>query len=188
MGDLDGERVTLRRFLSDLPGDFDLLELGERFRFLISVPEEVDLRRRRSLTGLSDGELEGDLRRRRGGDRDRDADSLGAGELDLRAGDADLDVCLGNLLLSWLGDHDLSLRPPARGGGARRDCRAGDRERSMEGERRRRRGGVRDRPDEGERRARRGGGDAERLPIGERRRSRELSRRPPRPRPLPPGT
>lgn len=184
----------------DLLGDLDLLELGERLRLLTSAREpcesasEGERRRRRCLAGLLDRELLGDLRRRRGGVRDRDLDTLGAGELDLSFGVTDRKVCLGNLLLSWLGDHDLSLRPPsrrARGEGERRVRRGGDFERLVEGDRRtRRRGGVRERSDEGERRARRGGGEAERLPGGERWRSRDLSRRPtrPRPRPPPPGT
>lgn len=190
-GVLDGERVPLRRDRLDLTGDRDRLELGERFRLFVSgrgrgesAPEELCLRRR-SLIGLRDRELESDLRRRRGGVRERDADILSAGELDLTGGEADREVCLGNLLLSWLGDHDLSLRPPDRGGGERRERRGGDLERSIEGDRRGRcRGGVRDRSDEGERRERRGGGDIERSFEGDRRRSREWSRRPPRACPL----
>lgn len=168
-GEFDGDRVTrflLRRLrLGDL--DLDLLGLGERLRFLISAgdleptSEEECLRR---LTGLTDRELL-DLarpRRRRGGVRDCDLDSLGAGELAFSLGEADRDRCLGSLLLSLLGDHDLSRRPFLRwrrGDGERLDRRAGDRERSLEGERLRRRGGLREGPDDGERRARRGGGD-----------------------------
>lgn len=194
-GESDGERVILRLALPDLSGDLDLLELKDRLRFFMSAREpcesasEEGCLRRRSLTGLTDRELEDSLRRRRGGVGDRDVDSLGAGEFDLTGGVIDREVCLGSLLLSWLGDHDLSLRPAERRGGERRVRRGGDLERSDEGERRtRRRGGVRERSDEGERRARRGGGDAERLSEGERRRPREWSRRPPRPRPLPAGT
>lgn len=178
----EGERVCLRRDLLVLTGDLDRLELSERFRLFISgreaadsTPEELYLRRR-LFTGLLDRELEGDLRRRRGGVRERDTDTLGAGELDLTGGETDREVCLGSLLLSWLGDHDLSLRPPDRG--ERRERRGGDLERSVEGDRGRRRGGVRDRSDEGERRARRGGGDMERSLERERRRSREGERRP----------
>lgn len=182
-----------RRFLPVRLRDLDLLELGERFRFLMSAREpcesasEEECLRRRSRTGLMEL-LARDRRRRRGGVRDRDLDSLGAGELDLPSGVTDREVCLGNLLLSWLGDHDLSFLPLARGE-ERRVRRGGDLERSEEGDLRvRRRGGVRDRSDDGERRERRGGGDAERLAEGERRRSRDLSRRPSRPRPLPLGT
>lgn len=164
----DGERVCLRADILDLTGDRDLLELSERLRLLLlgrdpadSAADELCLRRR-SLTGLLEREVESDLRRRRGGVRDRDADSLGAGELDLTGGEIDRELCLGNLLLSWLGDHGLCLRPPDRGGGDRRERGGGDLERSIEEDRRgRRRGGVRDRSDEGERRARRGGGDME---------------------------
>jgi hypothetical protein len=139
--------------------------------------------------GLADREvLEGERRRR----RDSDGDTLGAGELDLAGGERE--VCLDSLLLSRIGDSDLSLRPPdrlagdlVREGEARRVRRGGDLGRSDDGDRRVRRlgGGDRDGSDEGERRVRRGGGDAERLPEGERRRSRDLSRRPPRPRPRP---
>lgn len=138
-----------------------------------SASEEECLRRR-SLMGLR--ELLGDLRRRRGGVRERERDTLGGGELDLSffgGGDTEREVFLGSLRLSLLGDQDLSrLR---RGGG--------DLERLEEGDlRARRRGEVLERSEEGERRVRRGGGEAERLPKGERRRSRDLSRRPPRPR------
>ena len=186
-----GDRRRLR--------DRDLLELGERLRFLISAreplestPDEVESLRRRSLTGLADREvLEGECRRRRGGVLDSDGDTLGAGELDLAGGERD--VCLDSLLLSRIGDSDLSLRPPdrlagdlLRDGEARRVRRSGDLDRLDDGDRRARRlgGGDREGSDEGERRVRRGG-DAERLPEGERRRSRDLSRRPPRPRPRP---
>lgn len=169
-----------------------------RLRFRISAREpcesasdEADLRLR-SRTGLR--ELLGDLRRRRGGVRDRDLDSLGDGELVFffGFGVTDREVSRGNLLLSLLGDQDLSFR---RGfgdlesaEGERRARRVGgDTERPYEGDlRARRRGGDRERSEEGERRVRRGGGDAERLPDGERRRSRDLSRRPPRPRLGPP--
>jgi len=126
----------------------------------------------------------------------RDLDSLDGGELDLSLalGVTDGEVSLGNLLLSWLGDQDLSL---LRRGGGDLESREGERrlrrgggegDRSDDGDlRARRRGGVRERErsEEGERRTRRGGGEAERLPDGERRRSRDLSR-PPRPRPRPP--
>jgi hypothetical protein len=194
--------VILRLDRPDLLGDLDLdlLILTVRLRFLISTGEpcdmasEEDFRRRRSLTGLL--ELLGDLLRRRGGVRD--LDSLGGGDFDLALpfGVTDGEVSLGSLLLSWLGDHDLSLLRRGRGDvdsrdGERRVRRGrGDLERSDEGDlRTRRRGGVRERErgrsGEGERRTRRGGGEAERLPDGERRRSRDLSR-PPRPRPRPP--
>lgn len=173
-----------RRFRPPLPRDPDLdrLEIGERLRFLISARDpcestsEEEWRRRRSLTGLT--ELLGDLLRRRGGVRDRDRESLGAGELDLPSGLADRDVCLGNLLLSRLGDQDRSRRLADRGGDERRGRRGGVWERSYEGDRLRRRGGLRDRSDEGERRERRGGGEGERLAEGARRRSREASRLP----------
>lgn len=185
--------MTRRLPLPALLRDRDLLEPGERLRFLTSVrestesaPEEVEYLRRRSRTGLMDREdLEGERRRRRGGLCDGDlVRSLGAGELDLSRGELDRELCLGSLLLSWPGDQDLSLRAPRRLGGGelllegdlRRVRRGGDLERSSDGERRvRRLGGLRDGPDDGERRARRGGGDAERLPEGERRRSRDLS-------------
>jgi len=96
-GEFDGDRVA--RFLSrrlrlrDL--DLDLLGLGERLRFLISAgdPEPTSEEERlRRLTGLTDRELL-DLarRRRRGGVRDRDLDSLGAGELVFSLGEADSD-------------------------------------------------------------------------------------------------
>lgn len=80
-GEFEGDRVARRLRLRDR----DLLELGERLRFLISAgdPEPTsEGDRLRSLTGLTDRELL-DLarRRRRGGVRDRDLDSLGAGEL-----------------------------------------------------------------------------------------------------------
>ena len=77
--------------------DLDLLELGSRLRFLISAgdpeptaSEEERLRRR---TGLTDGEVLDLARRwrRRGGVRDRDLDSLGAGELAFLWGDAERD-------------------------------------------------------------------------------------------------
>lgn len=193
-----GERVTRRLALPVLLRDRDLLELMDRLRFLMSVreslesaPDEVERLRRRSRTGLTDMELERERRRRRGGVRDRDR-SLGAGELDLvlNGGELEREVCLGRLLLS-LGD--LSLLRLAGGdllreGERRRTRRGGDLERSVDGERRVRRlgGGDREGSDDSERRVRRGGGDAERLPEGERRRSRDLSRRPPRPRPRPP--
>jgi hypothetical protein len=139
---LDGDRVTLRLVRPELLGDLDvLIILTERLRFFMSTREpcesasDEECLRRRSLTGLR--ELLGDLRRRRGGVRDRDLDSLGGGELDLifSFGVTDLDLCLGNLLLSLLGDQDRSLL--RRGFG---DLESG----------------------EGERRARRGGGDLER--------------------------
>lgn len=102
-----GERVNRRLALPDLLGDLDLLELTERFRFLTSAREpcesasdDGDRLRRLSLTGVTDLELVGDLRRRRGGVRDRDLDSLGAGERDFLGGEIDVEVCLGNLLLS----------------------------------------------------------------------------------------
>lgn len=194
--------MILRFDRPDLLGDLDRLILTESLRFLMSAREpcesasDEECLRRRSRTGL--GELLGDLRRRRGGVRERDRDSLGGGEFDLSffAGEAEREVCLGNLLLSWLGDQDLSLL--RRGGdlesseGERRARRGGgDLDGLEDGDRRRRRGGVRERSEEGERRMRRGGEEAERLPESERRRSRDLSRRPPRPRllpPLPPGT
>jgi hypothetical protein len=169
--------------------DLDLLELGERLRFLRSAGEPEPTsegERLRRRMGLTDRELLDLARRRRGGVRDRDLDSLGAGELAFSFGEADRDVCLGSLRLSLLGDHALS-RPPSlrlrRGEGDRLDRRGGDLERLLEGERLRRLGGVRERSAEGERRARRGGGERVRLPEGERR-SRELSR--PRPLPRPP--
>lgn len=88
-------------------GDLDLLEVGERLRFFRSAREpcesasdEGERLRRRCFAGLLDRELLGDLRWRRGGVRDRDLDSLGAGELDLSFGVTDREVCLGNLLLS----------------------------------------------------------------------------------------
>ena len=192
-----GERVTRRRALPVLLRDRDLLELRDRLRFLISArepfesaPDEVERLRRR--TGLMDKELDGERRRRRGGVRDRDR-SLGAGELDLCliGGELDREMCLGGLLLSRLRDRFL-LRLAGgdllREGDRRRVRRGGDLERSADGERRvrRRGGGDLESSDDGERRVRRGGGDAERLPEGERRRSRDLSRRPPRPRPRPP--
>jgi hypothetical protein len=132
--------------------------------------------RRRSRTGLR--ELLGDRRRRRGGDRERDRDTLGGGELDFPfffLGVTERDMSLGNLLLSLLGDQDLSLLRRGFGDtesreGERRARRGGgDLERSEDGDLRARRlGGVRERPEEGERRVRRGGGEAERLPDGER--------------------
>lgn len=64
--------------------DLDLLELGERLRFLISAGDSEPTsegERLRRLTGLTDRELLDLARRRRGGVRDRDLDSLGAGEL-----------------------------------------------------------------------------------------------------------
>jgi hypothetical protein len=145
-----------------------------------STSDEGERLRRRSLIGLADREvLEGERRRRRGGvrDRDRDRDTLGAGELNL-TGERDREICLDSLLLSRVGDNDLSLRPPDRlaGGGdlvrggeeRRRVRRGGDLDRSDDGDRRvLRLDGERDGPDEGERRVRRGGGDAERLPEGE---------------------
>jgi hypothetical protein len=190
-----GERVSRRLALTELVRDRDLLELGKSLRFLISArepfesaPEDGERLRRRSLTGLADLEVfEGERRRRRSGVRDRDRDTLGAGELDLTGGERDVEICLESLLLSrGVGDSDLFLLPPdrlvggdlLRDGDARRVRRGGDRERRV-----RRLGGDRDGSDEGERRVRRGGGDAERLPEGERRRSRDLSPRPPRPRP-----
>jgi hypothetical protein len=130
-----------------------------------------------------------------GGLRDRDRDTLGAGELDLTGGERDREVCLDSLLLSRVGDSGLVLRPPdrlvagdlLRDGDTRRVRRGGDLDRSVDGDRRvRRLGGDRDGSDDGERRLRRGGGDAERLSEGERRCSRDLSRCPPRPRPRPP--
>jgi hypothetical protein len=191
-----GERVFRRLALTDLVRERDLLEVGESLRFLISArepfesaPEDGERLRRRSLTGLADLEVfEGERRRRRGGVRDRDRDTLGAGELDLTGGERDVEVCLDSLLLSRVGDSDLFFLPPdrlaggdlLREGDARRVRRGGDGERRV-----RRLGGDRDGSDEGERRVRRGGGDAERLPEGERRRSRDLSPRPPRPRPRP---
>jgi hypothetical protein len=195
--------VILRLARPDLLGDLDLLILTERLRFRISTLEpcesasDEECLRRRSRIGLR--ELLGDLRRRRGGVRDRDLDTLGGGELNLFLpfGVTDREVFLGNLLLSLLGDQDLSLLRRGFGDlesreGERRARRGGgDLDRSDEGDlRARRRGGVRERSEEGERRMRRGGGgEAERLPEGERRRSRDLSRRPPRPRPRsPPGT
>ena len=87
-GESEGDRVV--RFLlrpvrlRDL--DLDLLELGERLRFLISAgdPEPTsEGERLRRLTGVTDRELLELARRRRGGVRDRDLDSLGAGELGL---------------------------------------------------------------------------------------------------------
>jgi hypothetical protein len=202
-GDSDGDCVILRLARPDLLGDLDLLILTERLRFLISAREpcesasDEECLRRRSRTGLR--ELLGDLRRRRRGVRDRDLDTLGGGELDLSLalGVTDREVILGTLLLSLLGDQDLSLRLRGLGDlelveGERRARRGGgDLDRSDEGDlRARRRGGVRERSEDGERRMRRGGGgEAERLPEGDRRRSRDLSRRPPRPRPRsPPGT
>jgi hypothetical protein len=82
------------RFVRPEPaGDLDLLALTGRFRFLISAREpcesasEDEYLRRRSLTGLTDGELLGDRRQRRGGvrerERERERGSLGGGELDL---------------------------------------------------------------------------------------------------------
>lgn len=199
-GDSEGDRVTFRLERPDLLGDLDRLILIVRLRFLSSAREscesaasDEECRRRRSLTGLR--ELLGDLRRRRGGVRD--LDSLGGGEPDLPLplGVTDRVLSLRSLLLSWLGDHDLSLRrrgcgDAESGEGERRvRRRGGDLVRSDEGDlRARRRGGVREteRSEEGERRMRRGG-DAERLPEGERRRSRDRSRPPrPRPRPRPP--
>lgn len=198
-GTSEGERVILRLARPDLLGDLDLLILTVRFRFRISACEpcesasdEGDLRLRTRM-GLR--ELLGDLRRRRGGVRERD--SLDDGELVFLFGFGvtEREVSRGNLLLSLLGDQDLSLR---RGFGdlesAEGERRArrfgGEFERPYEGDLRvRRRGGDRERSEEGERRLRRGGGEAERLPDGERRRSRDLSRRPPRPRlGPPPGT
>jgi hypothetical protein len=193
--------VILRLAWPDLLGDRDLLILTERLRFLISAREpcesasDEECLRRRSRTGLR--ELLGDLLRRRGGVRDRDLDTLGGGELDLSLalGVTDREVFLGNLLLSLLGDQDLSLLLRGFGDlepeGERRARRiGGDLDRSDDSDLlARRRGGVRERPEEGERRVRRGGGEAERSAEGERRRSRDLSRRPPRPRPRsPPGT
>jgi hypothetical protein len=196
--------VILRLDRPDLLGDLDLLILTKRLRFLTSAREpwesasEDECLRRRSLIGLR--ELLGDRRRRRGGVRERDRDTLGGGELGLSffAGDIEREVFLGNLLLSLLGDQDLSR---LRRGGGDLESRDGDRrarrgggdlERLDEGDlRARRRGEVLERSEEGERRVRRGGGEAERLPEGERRRSRDLSRRPPRPRLRPlllPGT
>lgn len=200
-GDSVGDPVIFRLDRPDLLGDLDRLTLTGRLRFLISAREpcesasDEDCLRRLSLTGLTDIELVRDRRRRRGGVREMERDGLGGGEFDLsRAfGVIDREVCRGNLLLSWLRDHDLSLL--LRGGGdfeskegERRGLRGGgDLDRSDEGDRARRRGGLRERSGEGERRARRGGGgDAERLFERERRRSRLLSRRPPRPRPRPP--
>lgn len=188
--------MILRLARPNLLGERDLLILTVRLRFRTSAREpcesasdEGDLRLR-CRTGLR--ELLGDLRRRRGGVRDRD--SLGDGELIFffDFGVTDREVSRGNLLLSLLGDQDFSLR---RGlgdlesaEGERRARRVGgDTERLYEGDLLvLRLGGDRDRSEEGERRLRRGGGDAERLPDGERRRSRDLSRRPPRPRLGPP--
>jgi hypothetical protein len=194
--------VILRLARPDLLGDRDLLILTVRLRFFMSAREPCESAsdgerlRRRSRTGLR--ELLGDLRRRRGGDRERDRDSRGGGEPDLPffGGETERDIFLGSLLLSLLGDQDLSLLRRGFGdtevgdGERRRARRGGDLERSDDGDLRRRRGGVRERPEEGERRMRRGGGEAERLPDRERRRSRDLLRRPPRPpRPRsPPGT
>lgn len=192
--------------LLSLDLDLDLLELGERLRFLISAGEpdptaSEEGERLRRRTGLAEREVLHLARRwwrRRGGERERerDLDGLGAGELGFLWGDADRDGCLGSLLLSVLGENDRSRPASLRlrcGDGERRDGRGRgrdrdrDRERSLEGERLRRRGGVRERSDEGERRLRRGGGDGERLSSGERRRAGagELPRRS-RPRPLPP--
>lgn len=191
-GDSDGVRVTLR-----LKGDLDLLILTVRLRLLPSAREssesamDGERRRRRSVTGLL--ELLGDLRRRRGGVRDLDTLDGGEPDFPLPLGVIDRVVSLRNLLLSWLGDHDLSFRlrgsgDAESGEGERRLRRlGGDRVRSDEGDlRARRRGGVRDgeRSEDGERRMRRGG-EPDRLPDGERRRSRDLSR-PPRPGPRPP--
>jgi hypothetical protein len=153
--------VILRLVRPDLLGDLDLLTLVVRLRFreaCESAPDEENLRRR-SLTGLR--ELLGDLRRRRGGVRDRDLDSLGAGECDLSfaLGVTDRDMSLGNLLLSLLGDHDLSLLRLI----------LGDLE-SADGERRARRGGGDlERSDEGDLRARRRGGLRECDEVGEKR-------------------
>lgn len=103
-GESLGERVIRRLALPDLLRDRDLLMLGKRFRFLISVrepfessPEEVECLRRRARTGLTDRELLRERRRRRGGVRDR---SLGAGELDLTRGDLERELCLGSLAVS----------------------------------------------------------------------------------------
>lgn len=90
-GDAAGERVTGCFPRPALLRDLDLLELSERFRFFASAREpmesaEGERLRRRSLTGLTDREVLRDFarrRRRRGGVRDGDLDSLIAGELDL---------------------------------------------------------------------------------------------------------
>lgn len=195
-GDSDGECVILRLERPDLLGDRDLPILTERLRFREASDSSSDGERLRlrSLTGLRENELLGDRRRRRGGVYDLDRDGLGGGELDLSfiAGDMDREMSLRSLLLSLLGDQDLSLLRRGSGDlepyeGERRRARrgGGDLDRLDDGERRtRRRGGVRERErsGEGERRARRDGGEAERLSDGERRRSREVSRYPPRPR------
>jgi hypothetical protein len=133
--------VIFRLARPELLGDLDLLILTESLRFFMSTREpcesasDDEYLRRRSLTGVR--ELLGDLRRRRGGVRDRDPDSLSGGELDLvlSFGVTDRDLCLGSLLLSLLGDQDRSFL--RRGFG---DLERGERER----------------------RARRGGGDLER--------------------------
>ena len=76
--------------------DLDLLELGSRLRFLISAgdpePTASEEKRLRRRTGLTDREvLDLARRRRRGGVRDGDLDSLGAGELAFLWGEADRD-------------------------------------------------------------------------------------------------